>query len=368
MKHINILSIAALLQIVVLSCKTGNKQPSIILQNAAQVTATFETTPVQSVLGADAADDPAIYINPVDSTQNWVIGTNKKAGLGIYNMQGEEIHFAPVGLVNNVDLRYHFQLADSSYVDLVGASNRTDNSITLWTINPDSASFGEILAAPIISKVDEVYGFCMHYSERTNTHYAFVNGKDGQIEQWELIATEDNKIRGKKVNVFRVESQPEGMVVDDANEILYVGEEAEGVWRFELNAAKEPALIETATLSNKNLAADIEGISIFYGKEPNTGYLLVSSQGNFSYAVFDRMPPNAYLGSFQVCNSEHIDGTQETDGLEVLNYPISADFPHGVFVAQDGFNYDGDSLRTQNFKYVAWEDIAKLFDPQLIID
>jgi hypothetical protein len=35
---------------------------------------------------------------------------------------------------------------------------------------------------------------------------------------------------------------------------------------------------------------------------------------------------------------------------------------------QDGFNYDGDSLKTQNFKLVPWEDIAALMEPNLLID
>ncbi|NJM15773.1 MAG: phytase [Bacteroidales bacterium] len=116
------------------------------------------------------------------------------------------------------------------------------------------------------------------------------------------------------------------------------------------------------------MAYDLEGLAIFYGKQPNTGYLIASSQGNFTYAIFDRMPPNNYIGSFELADSAGIDGVQETDGLDVLNHNLGPDFPHGIFIAQDGFNYHGDSLKAQNFKLVKWQDIARAFEPALSVE
>ena len=58
------------------------------------------------------------------------------------------------------------------------------------------------------------------------------------------------------------------------------------------------------------------------------------------------------MGSFQIDNGK-IDGTSETDGIDVVSSALGASFPSGVFVAQDGDNDDG----TQNFKLVPLDQI-----------
>lgn len=52
-----------------------------------------------------------------------------------------------------------------------------------------------------------------------------------------------------------------------------------------------------------------------------------------------------------------IDGAQETDGLTIHSGNFGDPFSSGLVVVQDGFNrYPTES---QNFKYIAWSDIAK---------
>src|SRR3546814_2649340 len=102
---------------------------------------------------------------------------------------------------------------------------------------------------------------------------------------------------------------------------------------------------------------DLEGISL-YDLGGGKGYLVISSQGNNSYAVYDRQGANAYRGSFAVVadGAAGIDGISETDGLDVSSGNLGPGFEHGAMVAQDGRNVlPGD---TQNFKIVRWSDIA----------
>lgn len=360
-----IILLSALLTLT-LSCKS-KKQPHIDVPEAVKVHAIYETDAVAAGLNEDAADDPAIYIHPDDPAKSWIIGTNKRSGLYIYNLQGEELYFAPVGLVNNVDLRYGFPLNDSTKVDILSASNRSFNGITLLKINPETTTLDSISAAPIISQVDEVYGFCMHHNPETNEFFFLVNGKNGIIEKYKLLATPDAKIEAELVDTFSVATQPEGMVVDDLHQLLYVGEEDKGIWRFDMNNHTK-TFVAGSSEENKNICFDIEGLAMFLGVNDTDGYLIASSQGNFSYAVFDRMPPNKYIGSFQVVDSDKLDGAQETDGIDVLNFSFNETFKHGIFVAQDGFNFDGDTLNTQNFKLIPWEEIAKSFPTELLIE
>lgn len=195
-----------------------------------------------------------------------------------------------------------------------------------------------------------------------------MNGKSGIIEQWELSPFGENEVTGQVVSTFYVESQPEGMVADDEQGFLYVGEEKRGIWKFhaEPDSDREPQLILESDNSNPRISYDIEGLAIYYAGK-GRGYLIASSQGNNTYAIFEREGDNKYLGSFEIVDGA-IDGTSGTDGIDVTNINLGGEYSDGLFVTQDDKNLDGDVLRPQNFKGVDWEKIANLFDPPLLMD
>ena len=109
---------------------------------------------------------------------------------------------------------------------------------------------------------------------------------------------------------------------------------------------------------NPKLKDDMEGIGL-YDLGVGRGYLIVSSQGNNSYAVYRREGDNAYLGSFSVMAdpAKGIDGISETDGLDVSSANLGPGFEHGAMIAQDGRNML--PVENQNFKFVSWSEIAK---------
>ena len=53
---------------------------------------------------------------------------------------------------------------------------------------------------------------------------------------------------------------------------------------------------------------------------------------------------------FEIRDGNGIDGTQDTDGIDVTTADLGAPFADGLFVAQDGEN-DGAN---QNYKLVPW--------------
>jgi 3-phytase len=324
-----------------------------------------ETRPVISKQGEDAADDPAIWVNSSDPEKSLIIGTNKKAGLYLYNLSGEEVSFYPLGKVNNVDVRYGFKLADGKQVDLVGASNRSDNSILLLAVDPVNLSLYEISQFKVYSTLNEVYGFTFYHNKTKGRYYAFVVGKDGQTEQWELIPSVDQKVSLKLVRNFSFSTQTEGLTVDDDFGILYAAEERNCIWKVDADPDKSAikTKVPFSDSLNSRIAYDLEGLAIYYG-ENHQGYLIASIQGNYSYALFERGGDNRYLGSFTI-GDKNMDGAEETDGLEVSSIPLGEMYPHGILVVQDGFNYEADSMVNQNFKFLGWEDIASLFNPAL---
>ena len=327
--------------------------PSIPRQGPSlpQVMPVAETTPVAT--GGDAADDPAIWINPQNAKDSRILGTNKKSGLAVYNLNGQQLQFLPAGRVNNVDVRQGFILNNQA-TDIAAASQRDRQAISLFAISPDS---GRVMAAgEIATSLDNVYGLCM-YMNLSQQVYVFINDEDGRFQQYR-IDNGQNGWQGELVREFAVGSQPEGCVADDVQGMLYLGEENRAVWKIpaEPESTSEPGLMVEVS---DTLVADIEGMGL-YRTEKST-LLIVSSQGNDSYVVYDTKAPYRTLGRFRVSmNAEAgIDGASETDGLEVTSTPLGSRFPQGLLVVQDGRNVM--PAENQNFKLVSWEDVAARF-------
>lgn len=324
------------------------------------VKAVVETDAVPQPKNEDAADDPAIWIHPENPEKSIIIGTDKKGGLATYNLKGEELYYYFTGDMNNCDVRYGFPLTDKQ-VDVVAVSNRTFHSLSLYKIQEngilDSLHFRIIKS----EMKDEVYGLCMYKSPKSGKYYVFMNSKAGEVEQYELFAAEEMcRIDAKLVRSFSVGTQTEGMVADDEIGILYLGHEVAGIWKFnaEPDGSNEGTFIENSSEDNPNIKYDIEGLAI-YDTGNGEGFLVASSQGNYSYALFERQGNNKYLGSFRITDDE-IDGVEETDGLEITNVSLGKDFPSGMLVVQDGFNYDENKKKSQNFKIVNWTEIEKI--------
>lgn len=321
------------------------------------VQAKAETTPVYSLVGEDAADDPAIWINTESPENSLIIGTDKKAGLYSYNLKGEIVQFLNAGELNNVDLRPNFIHLNKSKT-IIAASNRSTNTISLFLLNPETLLISNS-QLEIESSVNEVYGLCM-YKDQTDRFYVFVNGKDGTIEQYEILS-EDHVLVSKFCRKLQANSQPEGLVANDMTSDLFIGVEEEGIFLANASpdAGSEMEQIPMSTKSDNQLIDyDIEGLAIY--QNLTDSYLIASIQGNFSYAIYDIKNTDSinYITSFTITDGP-FDGAEETDGLEVSSFAINADYPEGMLVVQDGFNYQGKTLVSQNFKYIPWHEIEK---------
>lgn len=335
----------------------GSKKAGEHIKNT--VVAVTETTPVPQHKNDDSADDPAIWIDTDDVLKSFVIGTDKKGGLATYCLDGEQLNYYPDGKMNNCDLRCGFSLAGKK-VDVLASSNRSLHSISLYKVEK-AGVLEQVNADTIKSKMtDDVYGLCMYHSPVTGKFYVFMNSKIGEVEQWELFE-KNAKIDAKLVRSFRLETQTEGMVADDVKGMIYIGEECAGIHKFsaEPDSTKKGVMVAHSSEENKNIKFDIEGLAL-YPTDSINGYLIASSQGNYSYAVYERQGDNKYIGSFRIVDGS-IDGVEETDGIDVISVPLGRKFPKGMFVVQDGYNYEGEKLLSQNFKYISWAEIEKLF-------
>ncbi|MBC8122826.1 MAG: phytase [Gemmatimonadaceae bacterium] len=388
------------------------------------------------------ADDPAIWVHPLQPDKSVVVATKKDAGLSVYNLGGAEIQAiaappAPgpedaAGRFNNTDLLYGFELGNRK-VDLAVVTDRGSDKLRIYVINPRAAAAGEpplsdvtdpsapFLFSSTQSEVNDQatgYGLAVYRDNRSGRSFAYVSQRSRTtIAKIELLDV-GGRIGYRKVQALVLPDtfvlpdsstwtpctdpgdgpQVEGMVVDQDQGILYAGQEAVGIWKIglQLDVAKpelidkvreygvpytydseeEECIIDFAAdpgYGGENLSADVEGLTIYYAVD-TPGYLLASSQGDNTFAVYERRGSNRYIGSFALTDTDDTDSVQESDGAAVVNVPLGRSFPGGLLVTQDGDNTpeeldeEGEERDITNFKFTPWPSVARAFAVPLAVD
>ncbi|MFN3930948.1 MAG: phytase [Brevundimonas sp.] len=312
-------------------------------------------TPSVGTAGQDAADDPAIWSSatPVRiggvSTPGFVAGTDKKAGLYIYGLDGAVLQFLPEGLLNNVDIAEGLTVNGRSQV-VLGASDRTPGKtgVALYLFDPTSDA-GVRHWGAITTDVVEPYGFC--FARRGSELHAILVGHEGEFRQFILTVDAAGRPVTREARRFDIGTISEGCTADEATNALYIAEENVGVWRYDLDPAAGAARSQVQPIEDGVLVADAEGLTII--EDGAARYLIASSQGDSGFPVWrvDGARP-AYVGRFIVVEGA-VDRVTGTDGLDARGGRVGDAFPEGLVVVQDDINDSG----TQNFKYIDWRDI-----------
>jgi 3-phytase len=331
------------------------QQPAASPSLTATVQARVETQPVGTE--EDAADDPAIWRNAADPAKSLVIGTDKRAGIHVYGLDGQQLSFTPSPRLNNVDLRDGILIGGKPTV-LVAASDRADEAkakVMLFRLDTAAGKLAPIAATPV--GAGEAYGMCLWRRKGDGALFALLVTKQGQVYQIAFDFTTATPT-GTVVRRMKLSSQAEGCVVDDRTGTLYVAEEDIGIWRFDA-APEAPGKPQSfAKVDAKLLVADAEGLALAPEGE-NGGYLIASSQGDNAYTLY-ALADGKFAGRFRIADGPSIDGTHETDGIELALGEFGSMFADGLFVAQDGDN----APETQNFKLISWRDISDAIEPK----
>jgi 3-phytase len=307
-----------------------------------EVTANVETKPVFA--GDDAADDMCVLENFNNPESSLIISSDKKYGLIVYDLEGFKLYDYEVGRINNVDI-----LPSRSFQNkyIVAGTNRTYNSIDIYLFN-NKGELENLILRKEIPSLKDVYGVTF-YRDEFNT-YLFISDKKGNVEQWSYNNDEVNS-EIKFVRKLKFSSLVEGLVADESKGKIYIGQERKGIW--ELNAFPSFDLQKKLIFKkSKNFKPDFEGLAL-RDDGNGEGYLIASVQGSNGYLIIDRKYLDAKI-FFRIINGDKIDGTTETDGIDVTSIKTSK-FPNGFFIAQDD---DNDGLN-QNFKLVDWNKILK---------
>lgn len=321
-----------------------------------------------------------------------------------------------VGRYNNVDIAYDVEFAGER-IDVAVVSDRYNDQLRFFMIDPAGADAATplvevtapeqpFLFSPDRATVDEehtAYGVAVWQPEG-DAAYAVVTQEGATTLAAARIVQVDGGLGYTDVATTEIPSsfplpdgttwvpcdEPgisphlEGLTVDQRSGVLYAGQEDVGLWRVQLPfGSSEPTLVDrvkdfgihdaydpqteecepidpAATgFGGSVLEADAEGVDLYYGPGA-TGYLIVSSQGDDTFAVYQRQGANRLIGSFRVDGVDGADEINGSDGLAVTNRPVG-DYRQGLLVTHDepetGPDVD-DSRDATNFSYVAWDDVA----------
>jgi 3-phytase len=313
----------------------------------------FVSAVAETVVTTDPAvdaDDPALWADMRDPSRALLFGTDKSDGLYVHNVDGSVRQFLPSGALNNVDLRPGFNVADREMV-LVAASSDERFGLFLYLLDPVTLETTDWGFIP--TQTWEPYGFCM--GRRGDDFYLIANSKTGEIRIWSIEVDLAGAPVSRLVRELRVGSQPEGCVVDDDADVLYVGEEDVALWRFDFDPSASATPEKIAAVDGQRITADVEGVTIM--RDRGRKYLIASSQGDNTFPVY-RIEGDAhvYLGRFTVIANETIDAVTQTDGVDAWSGPIGT-FPEGLVAMHD--HSDAPPRGQQNYKLVDWREIRR---------
>jgi 3-phytase len=304
-------------------------------------------------------DDPAIWINPNDSSKSLIIGTDKggetgDGGLFVFDLSGKLIDSVrPLRRPNNVDVAYNL-MVNGKRRDIAVCTERLSKTIRVFSL-PDLTPLDNGGIPVFENEVDSLrdpMGIALYTNPADQKIYAIVGRKTGPKDGtylWQYLLQDNGKglVTGKLVRKFGFYSgkkEIESIAVDNELGYVYHSDEQHGIHKS--YAHPDSSNVELALFGQGEFAEDIEGISIYKFNE-GTGYILVSDQQADKFNIYPREglagKPHTYTRIKSIRTS-----TVESDGSEVTSTSLPG-FLHGLFVAMSD---------DKTFQFYRWETIA----------
>ncbi len=288
---------------------------------------------------AGNADDPTIWIHPTEPSRSVIIGTDKDAGIYVWDMNGKQLQHLPQGTkTNNVDVRRGVRLG-GKLVDVVAANLRDVGKLAVFVVNPNYTS-GDVLTqiadkdSPANDIQKDSYGFTLYKRVSDNSLYVFERPKkSGEVRQYRIDLEGSGVVTVTPVRDLNYRGGvAEGYAADDELGFVYITEEAKGIHKYYADPDRSPDAIAFFA-DGDGTKADREGLAI-YSCNDGTGYLVLSSQGNSTIKIYERQGDNAFVKTIEPLN-ERGKGGLGTDGLDVTSFAAPPNFPNGLVVVHD---------------------------------
>ncbi|GAA4660384.1 phytase [Kineococcus glutinatus] len=329
------------------------------------------------------------------------------------------------GRFNNVDVVQGARIGGRT-LDLAVVSDRGRDRIRVYAIDPRGAAAGAAVltdvtdpgAAPVFSaseaQVDEqatAYGLAAGLGADGGVQVLTTRRHSTDLAVLRLVAGPGGTIGYRQQDRIALPSafelpdgtswspceepgegpQAEGSTFDPATGAWYVAQEDVGIWRLvpgdggtwtrtlvdRVRDYGVPAAWDEASEScvvtgtdpgegGTRLTADAEGLTVAHAPD-GTGYLLASSQGDSTFAVYE-LGSGRYAAGFAIADGPGsgggaVDGVQHSDGATVTTRAVGSAYPYGLLVLHDGEDTGeaaADAGRTATgFKLVPLERVVR---------
>lgn len=284
-------------------------------------------------------DDPAIWYNSANPEKSLVLGTDKgdsTGGIFVFNLEGKldtALSLTNLKRPNNIDIEYGFQFQGKT-IDIAVFTERGKDMIRVISL-PD-CKFIDGGGIPVFEddSLRSPMGIAL-YKDKNSQVFAFVGRKDGPsdgyIYHYQLQAN-DSAVSGVKVRAlgrFSQKKEIEAIVVDDELGYVYYSDENVGVRKYYADAEKGNE--ELALFATSGITEDHEGLSVYKEKD-GKGYIILSDQQANKFHLFRREGTKNNPHDHQLVRIV-LAQTDQSDGSDILNMPLNATFPNGIFVA-----------------------------------
>ncbi len=303
-------------------------------------------------------DDPAIWVNKLDPTKSFIMGTdkNENGGLYVYDLKGKIIKDKVVKGIkrpNNVDIAYGLNLGGSP-IDIAVVTERMTHKLRIYSL-PDMKPVDNggipVFEGEGDNMFRDIMGIAL-YTSPDKTIYAIVGRKTGPTNGaylWQYRLEDNGKGKVKAILVrkfgnYSGKKEIEAIAVDNELGFVYYSDEQFGVRKYHADPSKGSK--ELAVFAKEGFTEDHEGISI-YKTSSTTGYLLVSDQSANQFKVYSREGVK-HANDHQLITSLKV-STNQSDGSDIFSGPLNADFKHGIFVAMSD---------DKTFQLYRWENLA----------
>lgn len=300
------------------------------------------------------ADECGIWADQKNPKNSVLIGNDKSSSgaLYVWNVDGEQIfQTPPIDQPVGVSIRYDVALGKNQKVDVVACGVRSTNEIKIFQIDKKTRHLIDLTTEGGISSgfPDKTYGLCLYKRSSDGQLFAFVSRKEtDNIHQIQIDPDGKGKFKGTLIRKFGKKNQRtfvEGMVADDEHGYLYCSDERFAILKFSANPKikKDPYIKKFGVADN--IRGDREGLGL-YRKKGGRGYLVVSSQGDSSFKIYNREGKNKFIKSI------NLPGVTKTDGIGITALKIPPKYPNGIFAAHN----DKDN----NYVLFDWYEFSRL--------
>ncbi|RYZ35289.1 MAG: phytase [Myxococcaceae bacterium] len=313
--------------------------------------------------GGGTVEDVALWVDPTNPGASRLFTSDRNNGLFAYTLDGTEVQAITEGTSSSVDVVYGFPVGDGVTQALVLSANPTLSGLVPYVVDstPDAGG-GLTRLSPQTAPLDVGVSYAtVRLTRGADGSFQAFGGlaSGGGLRQFVLTPTDGGvtATRVRDINTGFVT----GLVVDPSQRAVYVGQQGQGLYRYDANPDAGVEGQQVVPLGDAGLTS--VGRVTLYEASGVDGYLIVSDPDANTFVVFDRRTLGR-VGSFQLALDGGTDGVELSRGMVAYSGRLGAGFPEGLFVAHDG---QSSSTLGDNLKLASWGSVARAFSPPLFI-